>query len=217
MRDVFRPNQLIEIELNTSDYSGQKECYASRIEEVLSESLIIAAPIRNGQLVHMTNNELLTLRLHLNGVLYSAICRVEARINRGVPIIKITRPDEVSRVQLRSWVRIELLLPIGYRMAGYPVDFYSGVTSDLSGGGLMMVTQHPIDLDTLLDLQLNINDDFCLECQARVARCFKDETNKKRYRIGVRFEQLEDATVEKIIAFIFQKQREGLKKGKLKY
>lgn len=218
MRNIFRPNQLIELELNTPDQYGQRECFTSRIEEVLPQSLIVAAPIKSGYVIHMTPGEHITLRLHLNGVLYSALCRVQSRKNNhGVAVLIISRPEEVTRVQLRSWVRIELLLPIGYRMAGYPVDYYSGITSDLSGGGLMLVTSHPIDLDTLLDVRLEISNDFLLECQGRVTRCLPDEFNKKRYKIGIRFEELDDQTIERIIAFIFQKQRESLRKGNLAY
>lgn len=214
MRDIFRPNQLIEIELNTNGQCEQKENFASRIEEVLSDSLVVAAPIKNGNLVFIAKGELLTLRVHINGALYSALCRVQAYSSKGVPWLKLTRPAEISKVQQRSWVRIDVMLPVEYRMAGYPVDYYQATTSDLSGGGLLMVTNHIIDNDTLLDIRVKMTDDFTVECQGRVTRCHQEgDKTRSRFKIGIKYENLEEAHVEKIVAFVFQKQRESLKKG----
>jgi len=217
MRDIFRPNQLIEIELGTGAQDEQSECFASRIEEVLPQSLVVAAPIKHGALLHVAAGEIITLRLHFDGIPYSALCRVQSRSNQGLPLLKITRPENISRVQQRSWVRIEVLLPLEYRMAGYPIDYYQTTTADLSGGGCLMVANHPIDLDTLLDLRLTISESFILECQGRVTRSQQVENSKKRHKIGIRFENLNDATIDRIVAFIFQKQRESLKKGNLSY
>ncbi|MGE5380547.1 MAG: flagellar brake protein [Methylocystaceae bacterium] len=215
MQDPFRPNQLIELELNTSDQSEHRDAYTSRIEEVLPQSLIVAAPIKYGNLVAIAPGSLITLRVHNNGILYSAPSRVQSRSNKGIAVLQISKPKDLTKVQLRSWVRIELLLPIGYRMAGYPIDYYQGLTADLSGGGIMLVTSHPIDVDTLLELQLKLTNEFTLECLGRVTRCLKDENINKRYKVGIRFEDVDEPTVERIVAFVFLKQRESLKKGNL--
>lgn len=209
---TLRPNQLIEIELGAGKQDDHYESFTSRIEEVLPQSLLVAAPIKNGDIFNVADDEIITLRFILNDVLYSGLCRVVSRSEHNVPLLKVTRPEIFSRIQQRSWVRTEVLLPVAYRMAGYPVDFYHAHAVNLSGGGCLLLVKHLIDLDTQLELQLTISDSFILECQGRVTRCQQDETDANLHKVGIMFEDIDDTTTERIVTFIFQKQREHLSK-----
>lgn len=83
---------------------------------------------------------------------------------------------------------------------------------DISGGGLKLQTSHPYDLESLLTCAFNLGgDDF--KIKAIVKRCIRIQDVIERYDVGLQFHELDESDRSKIIAYVFDKQRNLLKKG----
>jgi c-di-GMP-binding flagellar brake protein YcgR len=111
---------------------------------------------------------------------------------------------------MRSWVRVDSHLPVLYRVLGSEDEFFKSNTIDISGGGICMLVEKPIEKDTLLELNIIFPDNFTLQTHGIVCRCLIEE---KLIKLGVCFDEIEERLQERIINYIFKKQRELIKKG----
>jgi c-di-GMP-binding flagellar brake protein YcgR len=108
-------------------------------------------------------------------------------------------------------VRVKADIPFYYRMAGYPVDYYCAVGCDISGGGICIFSSHFIDVDTRLEMKI-IFPEFRMEVIGQVRRCWMDKKTEA-YKTGIEFEKIEEENQDKLVSFIFLKQREIIQKG----
>lgn len=83
---------------------------------------------------------------------------------------------------------------------------------DVSGGGLRLQTASPYDLGSTLTCSFKLgNDEF--KTKVIVRRCLRIQDVIERYDLGLQFYELEETDRSKIIAYVFDKQRNLLKKG----
>lgn len=83
---------------------------------------------------------------------------------------------------------------------------------DVSGGGLKLQTTNAYALESLLTCVFRLGgDDF--KIKAIVKRCIRIHDVIERYDIGLQFHELDESDRSKIIAYVFDKQRNLLKKG----
>lgn len=209
----FKVNQLIDIEYELTGEDGQTiiEYYPSRIRDVYPDYLVIDYPLREGYPLPLHVNEVITLRFIQNQTPYECSVKIISKQSTPVPLLKVTLPKKIIKVQKRNWVRLPYTTEVKYRLAGYRVPYYKGLSVDISGGGLLLHTNHPIDVDEILEIEFAI-DDTTISTTCRVVRC---TPVKQVYRIALEFIALPEAERDKIMGFIFQKQREMIKKGLL--
>jgi c-di-GMP-binding flagellar brake protein YcgR len=86
------------------------------------------------------------------------------------------------------------------------------VTRDISGGGLRAMVGERFEPGMQLTVILLIENER-IEVKAEVVRCQIFDETVKRYDCGLRFLEVEEKIRSRIIAFIFEKQRNLRKKG----
>ncbi len=83
-------------------------------------------------------------------------------------------------------------------------------THDISGGGLQLISDIPVPVHTVLNLQLPAGGDQ-LDVKGQIIRCDEERTGRdKRYRIAVQFIELQQADQERLIQTIFDLQKKRL-------
>ncbi len=210
-KNKLKINQLIDIELEVVGEEGNisYESFPSRIEDKTPDYLAIAFPFKNGYPLPIHTGEVICLRFIQDDKAYVCEVKVVSKQTSPVALLKVTMPEKIVHIQKRNWVRLPYNTSVNYRMHDYKVDFSQATSLDISGGGILLQTKHPLDINDLLDIE------FCLEniliaTVGKVVRCIEAE---KSYRIAIKFEKIMEKDRDKIVGFIFRKQREFIKKG----
>lgn len=212
LASIFKINKLIEVELEIpGEEESKREFVPLRVEGITPNSILVSAPKHNSALLLLRIGESVPVRVYRFGALYSCEVRVCGRQKTPFPILLLSFPHTIEKTQLRNWVRVKVDIPVYYRMAGYPVDYYWAVGCDISGGGICILTSHFIDIDTRLEMKL-IFPEFRIEVIGQVRRCWMDKKTDA-YKTGIKFEKIEEKSQEELVAFIFLKQREIIQKG----
>jgi c-di-GMP-binding flagellar brake protein YcgR len=193
-----------------------KEFYSSYIAGIDDDTLSLAAPMYHGELVPFKPGE--QIRVYTWPIMF--ITEVLTRQLVPHPLIVVRRPRVLFKTQRREFVRLELSLPVTVRQLpqgplsqpeGEEVKTY---TVDISGGGARIIYPYELPAGTWLELAIHLPEE--VKCRGQVRRIEHIETgaNKKR-RLAVEFAEISQASQEKIIAFIFKRQRELRRHGLL--
>lgn len=213
---VLEVNQSVTIEINAGEKN--KKYYNSKIVSVSSTEVILLAPMEKGILVPLRIGDLITVSYNDDNAIYSFDAQVDRRQGGVDQTITVQTPADIRRVQRRNFVRIDVTLPMVY----YTVDdtagqYSSGVQTkviDISGGGLRFESDRPLDKDLVLDLVVELGGGERISAIGQVVRSLPiEKSGFNKYSIGIQFTIIEERDRDKIIKFIFQKQRELRQRG----
>lgn len=215
----LKVNQLVNVEI---EYNGEKLILSSRIEGISDTAIHLATPIRKGvPLIIPVGSEIIVLvRLPYGSFGFNS--QVLERQTRPVPVIVVKKPEQFfSIAQKRTYVRLPVNLPLRFKIADEKDNsVHEGLTIDISAGGLLfttITTTAPVSDGNNLQIELYLGESEVLCSPAKVMRVFKDEEDGPRInRVAVEFIDISEVQRDRIFKFIFEKQREWLRKGLMK-
>ena len=210
--DKLKINQLIDIVLEMPTGEGSNpvcEYLPSRIEDLAKDRLTIAMPFKHGYPVPIRIGEYIRLKFIQNKEAYTCDVQVVGRHLSPIAVLKVTMPEKVIHIQQRNWVRFPYNTQVKYRRHNSNDDLSQAISIDISGGGLLMLTKHPLEVNMLLDVEFSL-DNLTISAIGTTIRCIPVDD---LFRVGIRFEEITQKDCDKIIGFIFQKQREIIQKG----
>ncbi len=209
--NMLKVNQLIDIEINRPKNNGQPsvELYSSRIEDKTPDTLTLAYPLKNGYPVPVRNNEFIKIKLIYKNDIYAGEVKVISQARLPILLIKVTKPERMEKIQLRSWVRHPCEIPVKYVVLNQDSTKYSTISLDISGGGILILTKEAYGINTPLYLEFSI-DDCLIKTIGNVVRTVPQD---KEYKTAIEFEKIKLGEREQIVKYIFQKQREMLKRN----
>lgn len=214
----LRANQLIEIELideNNHDRGALR--YPSRIEDIGTEYMSLAAPIHNSILLTIRPGQPIQVTLRVKQFNYMFETRVVSRRANPIPLLIVEKPSKIISVQQkREYVRLPINLPVKYQLldtkATNPI--MQGQTIDISAGGLLFIAADELQQSDILELEITLTDQEIIRCTAKVIRVSIEEVDRlKRFKLAVGYEDITEAQRDQIFKFIFDKQREWIRKG----
>jgi c-di-GMP-binding flagellar brake protein YcgR len=207
----LRVNQLIEIELTEGD---ETEYLPSRIEEIKEQYLYIAMPMRKGTLLPLSMGQEIKVIMRHKDSTVGFISKVVARRREPIPYLIIDKPERIVPVhQKREYVRLNVALPVRFRIIdeGEEAEIEEGLTIDISAGGALFTTKVVVQPEQKMKIEIQLLTKNIISCHARVVRIF--ETDKQDIRVAIEYEDIREAERDRIFKFIFEKQREWIKKG----
>lgn len=140
----------------------------SRVEEAVPGFLSIAYP-SDGEIEHqLPISTQVTLEWLVERGLCTATGAVVKYVNVGLPALSIMLDAEPIVFQRREHARAELVLEVDVWMADPDEPPISGVTLDVSGGGLRAVMSAQFAPDSLVRLSVDLPDGRPVEALARV-------------------------------------------------
>ena len=206
-------NQLVEIELKEGDAS---EYLPSRIEEIKEKYLYISMPMRKGALLPMRiGQEIQVMMRHRNSTV-GFLTKVVGRRGGPLPYLIITKPERIVPVnQKREYVRLNISLPVRFRVIDEEgSQIQEGVTIDISAGGILLSTQAEVKAGQNIEIEIQLTARNIFSSHAHIIRVFeKDKKDKNTTRVAIEYDGINEAHRDKIFKFIFEKQREWIKKG----
>lgn len=225
--DYLKINQQVEITVNEDPYSGK---YLCRVQDINDDEVLIDMPLSQGSIVPLRPESMVRVTYFgKDGVIYEFDSSFTRERVDNVPVMRMPIPNEIRRIQRRSYVRIEISLPVRIFIEDdltKEVEIVECSTIDVSGGGarLLLSKEQNKIIASLLEkeeddskvLKMSIllreaADKYeSINCVARIVRV-GEIINKHFYAIN--FEFIEEKSRDKIIAYIFKKQMELRNKG----
>ena len=208
----FKVNKKIEVLVD-------EKYFNSNIQDITEEYIAINIPMSVGQYLPLSRGSIVEVIYYEEENIYKFKSSVIGRRFENIPIILLSKPTEIQKIQRRKYFRIPLISSIKYKnLKNEPKtdprtiensEYSKALLVDLSGGGMKVKVSQQVNLNDFLMVSLTIhNESILIVGQAK--RIVKDDEG--RYTCGLSFEYLEDSTRETIIKFIFQLMREQMKK-----
>lgn len=216
--EIFSLTQKVDIIVDEPD-KKHRRIYYSRIEDIGEDSLTIAAPYRRGMYLPPSPRRSLTARVTAGNCAYLFKSGLIRYITEPIPMWIITRPTEITKVQMRNFVRLDIVLDIHLELieekpaAENPV--IATLTRDISAGGLRAVFTRPVIAGTKVKITLPLPDDAAvIEAAGEIVRVIPPDAVGDKQTVAIEFTNISEKTRGQIVKYIFRKQVERRKKEK---
>lgn len=107
----------------------------------------------------------------------------------------------------RKFARLDLALTVSYTVVGHssnmPVDPRETISSDVSLGGLRLMTPTPLENGTMLDLEIIIGEDENYPISAEGEVMWQTKISDVSYETGVMIKGMPDADKKRFMEFVF--------------
>ncbi|HWP97519.1 MAG TPA: PilZ domain-containing protein [Syntrophomonadaceae bacterium] len=214
MPAYLQEGHLVRIELPVIDPGSEhREMLEAQIKKVMPSSFMVQVPTRNARFQEPDKKSIYQIFMQYNDYLYSGQSRVLATGDDNGQWYLLSIPDRIKRVENRHWVRVAVDLNVNYRLFDYNWPFYEANTINLSAGGLLFQANHIVDEKLELELDIQLPGGRPINSVVKVIRCAEYSTRwGEHYKIGCKFQHIQERTREKLVQFVFQKQRDLLQK-----
>lgn len=216
-----RLNQRLEVAVGERGGAAQ---YFSRLVEETTDTLRISAPEFEGELLELREGDPMRLWYTQGGGYWCLRTRVRTAYDRdGEQFLELQRDGDVHRAQRRNHVRVDVALLLHARVEQHVGELedepatspritgerIKAVTRNISGGGVSIRTP------TLLSGGDRIVVTFYLPehggditSRAKVVHVHPDPERPDQYIVACAFERMAITDRERIIRFLFFRQRE---------
>lgn len=212
----LKVNQIVEISVKTGKHTDN---YPSRVEDIQKDIIILAAPIKKSFVVPLTINTEIQVNYFYQNAVYSFDTYILSRESSPLPLLEVIKPSEVKRIQRRNFVRFDVKLPLKVGLLAEnlnnPLAEICAKTIDISGGGLSFISKDKFEKDGEITLEIELPDMGLVNAVGKVVRVGKKENNNNEFIYSVGFIFIDEFDRDKIVKYIFNKQREFRAKGLL--
>lgn len=213
----LRINQPVEIEIKDPEFQGK---YRSRVEGIGGDNLTLAAPMKSGEVLSLPRGLEMTVSFYDQVAVYSVDCLLMSFNMGAVPTIVLGSPINSKRIQRRNFVRLDTKIPMTYILLNQGLEpiseRFDATTVDISGGGLMFTTNGRVQLGDLMEVQVSTSADRPVTAIGKTVRVTDNFMGKEhKVSVGVEFTIIEEGERDKIIRYIFNRQRELRQRGLL--
>lgn len=187
----------------------QGRWHRSRVEEVTPQ--LVTVRLRQGDEWTAQPGEEVAGRLFdLEGVYQFRSAAV--RVYPEDDLLVMAAPAQIHRLQRRDDFRLEVSLEASYGLWGHerPADVQRAIVRDISAGGAFLAVDRPLPEGTRIWLRLSFPGGQVLKAAGEVRRSLDEPP-----AIGVRFMDLTERDRDRIVAYLFHRQRELRKMGLL--
>ncbi len=219
--NIVKADSILKVGQRLSFFSDDDNMYTSRIEDMSDKELIVAMPMDKKR------RPIIPVKgAHLYGAVLENHCQFrffstfrEKGLQNNVPVWYISRPEKLERHQNREFVRVRISKTMQVQMmdeeGGFlPPEMVSIV--DISGSGLAFNSKREAHIESQIIMEIrNLPDIGQLRVMGRVMRCNRIDTqsDERLFQIGVKMLNLDRPTRNKLVHYIFEIQRQELKKG----
>ncbi|WP_418790220.1 flagellar brake protein [Phosphitispora sp. TUW77] len=214
--DPIKINQTVELEL-PNDTLKQ---YRSKVYGLSDDRIIVAVPVKGGSRVAMGQGSKVKLIYTDSTAVYVFFTTVLSQDNDNAEMVILGKPDNIKKIQRRNFVRLDIQLKLLFCRLDNSFESksssFEAVSVDISGGGMMFMCDEVLSFGDILDAQIFFGQNEKIRSVGRVVRVMENlPQTKMKYSVGFEFTMIEELERDKIIKFIFNRQRELRRKGLL--
>lgn len=200
------PNQLVELHVETG---AGFDIYRTRVEDSHDDLLIVGVPIKQGTLVPLRLGTQLGIQFKRQEGLqmgrYTNQAVVEGRTKTQIPVLHLKLLGAWEKTQERSFLRVPVSIEAVFELCredAVKEPPQSGLLRDLSGGGFLLSSAYPFELDDKIRITFTLKDEP-IAAEAVAVRRIPAES---RVDYGFAFLDLPERVRQLIIKFVFQRQ-----------
>ncbi|MCM3743003.1 flagellar brake domain-containing protein [Sporosarcina luteola] len=192
------------------DFTETGDRYKSKVVDFSDEFVLIDYPahISTGKTAFFMDGTQLLISFVENKMSYAFRTEVTGRVNRGIPMLKLTYPgdDQLIKIQRREFVRVETPIDVAVAIDGI---FQQFVAEDISAGGIALHIgqENPFegtDFVSLIIALPYVNDDIkYIRTDARVVRVWEKDNSRIA---SLEFLKINTMERQNIIRFCFERQ-----------
>ena len=209
----------LELELYNSKGEHIKPVFVSQYVNQFSDGTFeILAPIHKGKIYPVHAETRLDVVYEKEGSLFGFLATVlERRTSGGIHSLRIASQSGERRVQRRTFFRFSYIAEVQYRFVKDRTqkergEYKLGIMKDISGGGICLLTNEKPACGLYLDGTFNIGRKIHFIGRVVHVKRLQYPCNYK-YEAGVEFSDIAEKDREEIIGFIFDLERQLLKRG----
>jgi len=212
---AFVPNKKVFIRVAEGEYQGS---YNSRIEEISDDKMVLALPFIGTVPIPVRLGERIFVYSATSEAVYRISGEVIKRQLEPLPLLHIVVSGDVVRVQRRNYVRVPILLNVTYKLKDGEA-IYNTYTKDISGGGVKIVLPEYLRIRDVFQMRIELPfPESPIDCEGEIVWIDKEEIvsgNRSEEIIyaGVKFTLIDEKERERLIRFLFNYQRNLIKKG----
>jgi len=136
-----------------------------------------------------------------------------------IVMLKVKPITPITKIQRRSFFRVDCFIDVRYRVfdKAIPEDkimgkFSKAKTKDISGGGICMFTDVRLDKSSYIEAFIELDKEIRFIGEVVRSHVLRDR-GRLLYETGVKYKKIENRDREKIISYIYEIQRDRLKRG----
>ncbi|MDT3692793.1 MAG: PilZ domain-containing protein [Mucispirillum sp.] len=194
--------------------SGTQRLFFTKVSDVYDTSFTILPPTDNGENLIVTKKTELEFMFTIESGKYFFTTKPIGIIKENITLLAIELPASIQRNEMRAFYRVEMLrrIPVklvkvanGLNGTDYQKnDIITMTCTDLSGGGMKLISPVPLDKDDVLEIDLSGLVDGLENVSAKVIRYIGVE--EEGHAVGIMFTSLTESARDKIIRCVFQRQ-----------
>lgn len=194
--------------------SGTQRLFYTKVSDVYDTSFTILPPTDNGENLIVTKKTELEFMFTIESGKYFFTTKPIGIIKENITLLAIELPASIQRNEMRAFYRVEMLrrIPVklvkvanGLNGTDYQKnDIVTMTCTDLSGGGMKLISPVPLDKDDVLEIDLSGLVEGLENVSAKVIRYIGVE--EEGHAVGIMFTSLTESARDKIIRCVFQRQ-----------
>lgn len=231
LRSMLKDVTVLELALETEpDKRISLKC--DLVEILNAAKISVTVPAYNGRRYPLDTGKRLVVYFkkedlgvcHFNGLV------VSRQLDGEQPLLFIQMVSPVDKLQRRDYFRMPLVTDVilkipqgvihekqvdmGKVLEVEKVSYreLKVVTKDISGGGLRALVGEQLELGLILKILILLENER-IEVEGEIVRCQLFDAAVNRFDCGIRFRDVGEKDRSRIIAFVFEKQRNLRKKG----
>ena len=194
--------------------SGTQRLFFTKVSDVYDTSFTILPPTDNGENLIVTKKTELEFMFTIESGKYFFTTKPIGIIKENITLLAIKLPASIQRSEMRAFYRVEMLRHIPVKLVRVAAglngtdyqknDIVTMTCTDLSGGGMKLISPVPLDKDDELEIDLSGLVDGLDNVGAKVIRYIGVE--EEGHAVGIMFTSLTESARDKIIRCVFQRQ-----------
>lgn len=194
--------------------SGTQRLFFTKVSDVYDTSFTILPPTDNGENLIVTKKTELEFMFTIESGKYFFTTKPIGIIKENITLLAIELPASIQRNEMRAFYRVEMLRRIPVKLVRVAAglngtdyqknDIITMTCTDLSGGGMKLISPVPLDKDDELEIDLSGLVDGLENVSAKVIRYIGVE--EEGHAVGIMFTSLTESARDKIIRCVFQRQ-----------
>lgn len=194
--------------------SGTQRLFFTKVSDVYDTSFTILPPTDNGENLIVTKKTELEFMFTIESGKYFFTTKPIGIIKENITLLAIELPASIQRNEMRAFYRVEMLRRIPVKLVRVAAglngtdyqknDIITMTCTDLSGGGMKLISPVPLDKDDVLEIDLSGLVEGLENVSAKVIRYIGVE--EEGHAVGIMFTSLTESARDKIIRCVFQRQ-----------
>ncbi len=208
LNEIFKKNAQVLLQTKVGKYNVKVVKLDAK-----TRTILLTAPQKNGEYIFLESKTPIEIEAKLSSSLYLFETLVVGTLPGKVPTVVLTIPKKVIKIQRRRFVRIPLLASIELQKSTDLLNTYSATVVDISAGGFGIFSKDKYFSNEDCTITMEVDNFKLFKIKARMVRIGYLDEDLKMTNYGFEFIDVAKSTQDKILKFIFERQRAVAKLG----